>query len=214
MHQQTVSPAILAAALSACTQQPELLNSERIKKQFGNYCIVALGQDAGVRRSSLDSVQDGVETCRTYAVVRFVDADIAEIEEPHQGVLAGQSIGTTFKESGWHIRKDTLHIGKVSMTESRHQISRLMRLGHVVDLAVHAYRMTLEKGDISIEYATIVEIHHPDYMTEAALLELFAVDLRRQFSTPDLAVMLSMVLTPPVSAASSCVDDIRVPRVP
>jgi hypothetical protein len=214
MHQQTVSPAILAAALSACTQQPELLNSERIKKQFGNYHIVVLGQDAGVRRSSLDSEQDGVETCRTYAVVQFVDANIAEIEEPHQGVLAGQSIGTTFKESGWHIRKDILYIGELSMTDSQHQIGQLMRLNHEVDLAVHAYRMTLEKSDISIEYATIVEIHHPDYMTEAALLELFAVDQRQQISPPDLAVMLSMVLTPLVSAASCCVDDISVPKVP
>ncbi len=202
MHQQAVSPAILAAALSACTQQPELLNSERIENQFGNYHIVVLGQDAGVRRSSLYSVQDGVKTCRTYAVVQFVDANIAEIEEPHLGVMAGQSIGTTFKESGWHIRKDTLHIGKLAMTDLQQEISRLMRLDHDVDLAVHAYRMTLEKSDISIQYATIVEIHHPDYMTEAALLGLFAVAQGQQNSAADLAVLLSMVLKTLASAAS------------
>ncbi len=194
MHQQTVSPVILAAALSACAQQPELLNSERIENQFGNYQIVVLGQDAGVRRSSLYSVRDGVDTCRTYAVVQFADADVAAIEEAHQGVLAGQSIGTTFKDSGWSIRKDTLHIGKLAMTDSQHQIGQLMRLDHGIDLAVHIYRMTIEKSDLSIQYATIVEIHHPDYMTEAALLELYAVDQEQQISPSDLALLLSMIM--------------------
>ena len=194
MHQQTVSPVILAAALSACAQQPELLNSERIENQFGNYQIVVLGQDAGVRRSSLYSVRGGVDTCRTYAVVQFADADVAAIEEAHQGVLAGQSIGTTFKDSGWSIRKDTLHIGKLAMTDSQHQIGQLMRLDHGIDLAVHIYRMTIEKSDLSIQYATIVEIHHPDYMTEAALLELYAVDQEQQISPSDLALLLSMIM--------------------
>ena len=202
MHQQTVSPVILAAALSACTQQPELLNSERIEHQFGNYQVVVLGQDAGVRRSSLYSVQDGVNTYRTYAVVQFADADIAEIEEAHQDVLAGQSIGTTFKDSGWNIRKDTLHIGKLPMPGSQHQVGRLMRLDQGIDLAVHIYRMTLEKSDLSIQYATIVEIHHPNYMTEAAVLELYAVDAGQQISPPDLALLLSLIINPVASDAA------------
>jgi hypothetical protein len=202
MHQQTVSPAILAAALSACAQQPELLNSERIENQFGNYQIVVLSQNAGVRRSSLYSVRDGVDTCRTYAVVQFADADIAEIEDAHQDVLAGQSIGTTFKDSGWNIRKDTLHIGKLAMTDTQHQVGQLMRLDHGIDLAVHIYRMTLEKSDLSIQYATIVEIHHPDYMTEAALLELFAVDDEQQISPSDLALLLSTIMKSAASAAA------------
>jgi len=202
MHQQTVSPVILAAALSACTQQPELLNSERIENQFGNYQIVVLGQDAGVRRSSLYSVQDGVDTCRTYAVVQFADADIAEIEEAHQDVLAGQSIGTTFKESGWNIRKETLYIGKLPSPGVQHQIGQLMRLDHGIGLAVHVYRMTLEKSDLSIQYATIIEIHHPDYMTEAALLELYAIDAGQQISPPDLALLLSLIISPAASDAA------------
>ena len=202
MHQQTVSPVILAAALSACTQQPELLNSERIENQFGNYQVVVLGQEAGVRRSSLYSVQDGVDTYRTYAVVQFADADIAEIEQAHRDVLAGQSIGTTFKDSGWNIRKDTLHIGKLPMPGSQNQIGQLMRLDHGIDLAVHVYRMTLEKSDLSIQYATIVEVHHPDYMTEAALHELYAIDAGRQISPPDLALLLSLIINPVASDAA------------
>ena len=194
MRQQTVSPVILAAALSACAHHPELLNSDAIEKQFGNYQIVVLGQDAGIRRSSLNSVADGVSTCRTYAVVQFVDAGVAEIEEPHQDVLAGQSIGTTFRESGWNIRKDTLHIGTLAMTDVRHPIARLMHLQNGADLAVHVYQMTLEKNDQSIQYATIVEAHHPDYLTEAALRKLYAIDNEQQFSSANLALLLAMMM--------------------
>jgi len=194
MRQQPVSPVILAAALSACAHHPELLNSDSIEKQFGNYQIVVLGQKAGVRRSSLNSVADGVSTCRTYAVVQFFDADIAEIEEPHQDVLAGQSIGTTFRESGWKIRKDTVHIGTMAMVDPQHPIARLMRLEHGGDLAVHIYRMTLEKNDQTIQYATIVETHHPDYLTETALLELYAGDKELHFSSANLAPLLAMIM--------------------
>jgi len=201
MHQQPVSPVILAAALSACAQQPELLNSERIENQFGNYQIVVLGQDAGVRRSSLYSVKNGIRTCRTYAAVQFADADMADIEDAHQDVLAGQSIGTTFKESGWHIRKDTLHIGKFAMKDSQHFIGKLMQLDHGVDLAVHVYRVTLEKNDQSVRYATIVEAHHPDYMTEAELLELYAVNQEQQNSPADVASLLEMVVKSEASAS-------------
>ena len=194
MRQQPVSSVILAAALSACAHHPELLNSDRIEKQFGNYQIVVLGRDAGVRRSSLNSVADGVSTCRTYAVVQFADAGVAEIEESHQDVLAGQSIGTTFRESGWNIRKDTLHIGTMAMTDARHPIARLMQLQNGADLAVHVYRMTLEKNDQSIQYATIIEAHHPDYLNEAALLELYKIDIEKQFSSANLAHLLAMIM--------------------
>lgn len=194
MRQQPVSPVILAAALSACAHQPELLNSDRIEKQFGNYEIVILGQNAGVRRSSLNSVADGKSTCRTYAIVQFVDGGDGEIEEPHQDVLAGQSIGTTFRESGWNIRKDTLHIGTLPMPDLQHPVARLMRLEHGADLAVHIYRMTLEKGDQSIQYATIIEAHHPDYLTAEALLELYAIDKQQQFSSSNLAPLLAMIM--------------------
>lgn len=194
MRQQPVSPVILAAALSACAHHPELLNSDAIENQFGNYQIVVLGQNAGVRRSSLNSVADGVSTCRTYAVVQFVDADIAEIEEPHQDVLAGQSIGTTFRESGWNIRKDTLHIGTLAMTDLQHPIARLMRLKHGDDLAVHVYRMTLQKDDRSIQYATIIETHHPDYLTEAAARALYTIDKEQKFSSANLAPLLALIM--------------------
>lgn len=201
MQQQRVSPVILAAALSACAHHPEFLNSERIENQFGNYNIAVLGQDAGIRRSSLYSTQDGVRTCRTYAVVQFVDAGTAEIEAPHQDVLAGQSIGTTFRESGWNIRKDTLHISTMSMTDSQNSLGQLMQLGQGAELAVHVYRMTLEKDDRSIQYATIIETHHPDYMTESALLKLYALDQAQRISPADLARLLDLVEDQSASAA-------------
>jgi len=59
---------------------------------------------------------------------------------------------------------------------------------------VHVYRMTLEKNDQSIRYATIVETHHPDYMTEAQLLELYAVNREQQSSPADVDSLLGIVV--------------------
>jgi len=193
MQQHSSSTVSLTAALRACAHQPELLNSERIEKQFGNYKLTVLAQGVGERRSSLNSAANGTQTCRTYAVAQFVDANITEIAAPHKDVLAGQSIGTTFRDSGWTIFKDTLHIGTLAIPEPQHPIGQLMRLTQSVDLAVHVYRMTLEKDGLSIQYATIIEAHHPDYMTEAVLLELYPIDQEQPISPLIIAPLLAMV---------------------
>ena len=80
------------------------------------------------------------------------------------------------------------------MTDPRHLIARLMLLQTGADLAVHVYRMTLEKNEQSIPYATIIEAHHPDYLTEAALLELYKIDIEKQFSSANLAHLLAMIM--------------------
>ncbi|MGI9200381.1 MAG: hypothetical protein ACR2QL_04940, partial [Woeseiaceae bacterium] len=53
MRPSRISPFVIAAALSACAQEPEALNSERIEERFGSYGIEVLSHEAGVRRSSL-----------------------------------------------------------------------------------------------------------------------------------------------------------------
>ena len=80
------------------------------------------------------------------------------------------------------------------MQDLQHPIARLMRLKHGAALAVHVYRMTLEKNDQSIQYATIIEAHHPDYLTEAALRDLYAIDKEQQFSSANLAPLLAMIM--------------------
>lgn len=173
MRSNPVSSLVLAAILSACAIESELLNSERIDERFGSFGIEVLEHDAGVRRSSLFSVEGDVHVCRTYAVVKFVEHNSSEVAALHQAILAGDSIGATFKASGWQLTKQTLHIGAITVPADRREIAELMMLDESVPLAMHAYRLILDKDRQSVDYAMIIETHHPDYLTESDLRELY-----------------------------------------
>jgi hypothetical protein len=43
---------------------------------------------------------------------------------------------------------------------------------------MHVYRLLLEKSRQAIDYATLIEMHHPDYLKPRDLLTLFSVDAR------------------------------------
>jgi hypothetical protein len=193
MHRNSVSPVVLAAVLSACALEPELLNSERIVQRFGNYGIEVLEQNADVRRSNLYSSDDGIRTCRTYAVVEFGELSGANITDAHQDVLAGGSIGATFRESGWTIRKETVHIGRISFADPDNVAMRLMRLVDVQDLAMHVYRLILERDDKSAHYATIVEVHHPDYLSEDELHGLYGQDMAAKLDPASVKAFVALI---------------------
>ena len=178
MHANNLPRSVVAAALDACAHESERLNSERIAERFGSYGIDVLGNEPGLRRSNLYSSESGVQTCRTYAVVRFVDEPDAVIDAEHAQILAGQSIGAIFKASGWTIVKETLHIGTVALDDTAHPVASLMRLDCGTDVAMHVYRLLLEKRQQAIDYATLIEMHHPDYLGRSDLLKLFSVDAR------------------------------------
>jgi hypothetical protein len=173
MHRYSVSPAVLTAALSACAVEPELLNSERIEERFGSYGVEILEQSDSFRRSNLYSTENGTRTCRTYAIVNFADSRASVFADEHEEVISGQSIGTTFKESGWTIQKETLFIGDVTVDNSDASILQLMNLGTPQQLGMHVYRLMLLHDGEAIPYAAIVEVHHPAYLDEAELLQLY-----------------------------------------
>lgn len=194
MQHNPIPQIALAAALSACSLQPELLNSERIEQRFSNYGIEVLTQNSGVRRSNLYSSEGGVRTCRTYAVVKFVDPASAELASEHQAVTAGQSIGSTLQTAGWRIQKINSYTGNMQLTDSNLPISKLMNLDSAATLALHAYQLVLHKGSLSVHYATIVETHHPDYLDEVELRELYPVDAGSTLSPDAVAALLRLVL--------------------
>jgi hypothetical protein len=101
--------------LSACATESVLLNSERIEQRFGSCGIEVLASEAGLRRSGLLSYDGDTATCRTYAVVQFAEQLDERFDKAHSRVLAGDSIGATFKDDGWDIRKHTLYIGTVRL---------------------------------------------------------------------------------------------------
>jgi hypothetical protein len=174
MRNSQFPPSALAAILSACATESVNLNSERIETRFGSYGIDVLASEAGLRRSSLFSYDGDTSTCRTYAVVQFAEQLDERYNDAHSKVLAGNSIGATFKEDGWDIRKRTLHIGTVRLPEQRTPVGDLMRLTGAHDLALHVYQLVLARADTELEYATILEAHHPEYLSAADLRNIFA----------------------------------------
>ena len=193
MRSFQVSSIVIAAALSACAHEPEALNSERIEQQFGSYGIEVLSQEAGIRRSNLYSVHGGDHVCRTYAVVRFADDLAPEVADAHADVIAGQSIGSTFRSDGWHIKKNTIYVGTLPMTDIEHPIARLMRLQQQTELGVHAYRFVLQREELSINYATIVETHHPDYLSTDELQTLYGESNRTVLSSEEIENLSTLI---------------------
>jgi hypothetical protein len=171
-----LSPAVMAAALSACATETLLLNSERIERRFGSYGVDVLASEAGLRRSSLYSTENGQRTCRTYSIVRFTDHPDDSYGHEHTKVLAGNSLGQVFRSHGWSIHKQTLHIGALEIDGSESDVCQLMRLHDARTLALHVYQLLLVKNTRVFEYAAIIEAHHPDHLSPSDLLAIYHYD--------------------------------------
>ncbi len=195
LHVRALKPDVLAAALSACATETLLLNSERIEQRFGSYGIDELASEAGLRRSSLFSLSNGERICRTYAVVRFTDEPDTSFRPEHSKVLAGNSLGEVFKSNGWQIHKQTQHIGSFRDAEASSEITRLMRLASGVDLALHVYQLLLAKDKQIFEYATIIEAHHPDYLSMPELLKIYRYGDSESLSAESIADLVNLILS-------------------
>lgn len=169
-HLYIVAIAVAAHASSLGQAPPrEILNSERIAAVFSNYGIEVLEQDEAVRVSNLYSEAGGERTCRTFAVVRFGRID-AELRAEHAEIVAGGSIGAVLAAAGWEVRKTHLRYGMVAATP---RLASLMQVAAGTPLAVHVYALDVAKAGRTLEYAALVEIHHPDYLGSDDLLEIY-----------------------------------------
>ena len=189
-------PSVLAAVLSACATESVILNSERIEERFGSYGIEVLASEAGLRRSSLFSYDGKTKICRTYAIVQFVEESDDRYEDAHSKILAGGSIGATFRESGWNIRKNTLYIGTLQVPSSDTPVGGLMHLGDDANLAIHVYQLVLVRAGMAQEYATILEAHHPEYLSVEELRDLFEVENHQALPDTDIDNITKLVFGP------------------
>jgi hypothetical protein len=142
--------------------QRELLNSERIERQFGSYGIDVLQSDGRYRVSNLYSVHDGERICRTFAVVLYPERIDPLFAAEHAEIVAGGSIGAVFASHDWVVTKRHLHFGELRSTS---KVAALMHAAEGEPLAVHVYVLGVSKGATSLDYATISEVHHPDYLS-------------------------------------------------
>jgi hypothetical protein len=162
--------AAIAVAAAAQTAPRELLNSERIAAKFGSYGIAVLEQDDIVRVSNLFSGTGVDRVCRTFAVVRYAEHMDSAIDAEHAAVVAGGSIGAVFAAAGWEVRKTHLRYGPVAATQ---RLAALMHVPAGTSLAMHVYALDVVKAGRTVEYAALVEIHHPDYLSREQLIDIY-----------------------------------------
>jgi hypothetical protein len=165
---------LVACALGGCAavaqnDTRELLNSERIAGKFGSYGVEILEAAESLRISNLFSTESGQRTSRTVAVVMYPAAIDSAVATEHATVLAGGSIGAVFAANGWRVRKTHLYYGERGATAA---IAQRMGVPEGTALAEHAYVLEVLKGGLVIEYAALLEIHHPAYLN---LTELAAI---------------------------------------
>ena len=193
MHRDKRSMSVVAALRGASVLESELLNSERIERRFGNYAIDVVDSNEALRRSNLYSLSNGVRVCRTFAVVRFGKPGDELVAPEHAEIVAGRSIGAIFKTRGWEMRKKTLFTGELRLDGPDHPVAGLMCLDAPTDVAMHVYRLLLEKGNRSVDYATITEVHHPDYLGHADLRRLYPLDADAALDASDVERLIALV---------------------
>lgn len=164
-------PLIAAAAVAACTAIP--LNSDRIEARYGSYGVQLLAQDGGRRVTSLYSLDGGRRICRTHAVVLFAKPVPAALAAEHSAITNGGSIGATLRQAGWRVDKVNLHLGAIAVTAGGAGLGRRMAIEFPAELALHVYRLRVQRGNLRADYATILELHHPDYLDAPALVETY-----------------------------------------
>jgi hypothetical protein len=217
----------LALALGSCTasgagpatgadSQRELLNSERIARRFGSYGVEILESDARLRVSSLYSVEEGGRVCRTLAVVVFPALLDPAVAAEHRRILDGGSIGTVFAEAGWAITKRQRLVGEVPAPAPTDRLGRLMGVSDPGRLALDVYSFVVTRHGRSVDYATIAEVYHPDYLRLADLRALYGRDVPTSAAgEPELLAILDLVRLavrgPSNRAPGTALRDITLP---
>ncbi len=158
------------AAEAAVAQQRVLLNSERIEQRFGSYGIDVLESGSEYRVSNLYSLDGSRRICRTFAVVRYPERVDPAFAAAHRAILAGGSIGAVLTAAGWHVEKRNLAFDSLSAGE---RVAKLMGIPAHTLLATHVYVLDIVKGTQRFQYAAIVEIHHPGYLSVEDLASIY-----------------------------------------
>ncbi len=179
------------ALASACAGPTPILNSERIIERFGSYGVDVLAKRDDLRVTSLYSGGGVNKTTRTLAVVRFEPATGGPLATAHDEILAGGSIGATLKAHGFYVDKFTLDIDQFEPTAANARYLQLMKLEVPASLALHAYRLRARTAaGTSVPYATIIELHHPLYLTQNDLEVVFAKQPAEHADDDEIARLL------------------------
>jgi hypothetical protein len=172
---------MLAAALALATAcAGPGLNSERIEQRYGSYGVELIEQSRDVRHGER-------QVCRTVAMVWFehpVDPGLADADRLIRG---GASIGATFQRLGWHVDKANVDIGEFRLASP--VMGARMDIAVPAVLAMHIYRFRAARDGRRLNYATIVELHHPDYLDRSDVERLYRRLPDETLTAAELAVI-------------------------
>lgn len=146
------------------SQVSDLANSDRIRLKFGNYGIEVIENGLRIRVSKLFSMDAGVKTNRTFAVVMYPDVIEAAFEKEHEAIIKGQSIGIVFKENGWSIEKQHHYFGELDPSADFPSIHSVFGDIGEIKPVIHVYSLNIRKDKSEFHYASIAEVHHPGYL--------------------------------------------------
>jgi hypothetical protein len=88
----------------------------------------------------------------------------------HATIVNGGSIGAVFAANGWRVLKTHLAFRELEATP---RLASLMHVAVGTRLAEHAYVLDVVKDGKTVEYAALVEIHHPEYLLRADLERIY-----------------------------------------
>lgn len=142
----------------------DLGNSDRIRLKFGNYGIEIVENGLRIRVSKLFSVTAGIRTNRTFAVVMYPAVIDPAFSKEHEAIIKGQSIGIAFKEHGWSIEKRHQHISELEPISDLSGIHSVFGDIGAIRPVIHVYSLYIKKDHAEFHYASIAEVHHPDYL--------------------------------------------------
>lgn len=149
---------------SVDTQAGALGNSDKIQLKFGNYGIDVLENGPGIRVSNLYSVQAGIKTNRTFAVVAYPAVIEPAFKKEHDAIISGQSIGIVFRNNGWLTKKHHQYFGKIDATSDFPEIFSVFDGIGSSQPAIHIYSLLVTQNKTEFQYALIAEVHHPTYL--------------------------------------------------
>ena len=192
MRRSSIPLAVLNTMQCAHVSEPECLNSERIEARYGSYHIDVIANYGLTRQSALSSGIGDERVCRTFALTQFSE-DVGSVTT-QDAIAEGASIGAALQRDGWNILKSTIHVGSITIADETHPVVERMRVEPPVTLALHIYKLAIEKDGDVLDYATISEMHHPDYLSEDEIRSSFAIEDRRDAKPPQVDELISIIL--------------------
>lgn len=171
-------------------------NSERIRLKFGSYGIEVLESGERIRVSNLYSIENGVKAKRTFAVVFYPALIEPEFCREHDAIINGQSIGIVFKSHGWVIEKRHQYFGKIDVFCDGTNVDSVFGNIGKSQPVVHVYSLFIKKNGSEFHYASIAEVHHPDYLELEDLYSIYGNEFDKSLAQDrDIKSFLDIVKT-------------------